>query len=144
MEQNKKGDTGGWVQWSVLVDRLRNEYTKVSGESVPVLASRYLKNALVDGYVDREKKGRKVFYRVTVDGSAFLISRRDQLDDMVRWYETPTGVGLMSFAVAPEGAPLIGETRDEDSFSGVEEVELFMRRIKEKNPNLRSLYLRFG
>ena len=144
MEQNKKGETSGWVQYSVLVDRLSKEYPKLTASSVPVLTSRYLRKAVAEGYVDREKRGRNVFYKVTREGNLFLIGRRDQLDDVMRWFEAPVGVGLMSFAVAPTGSPLIIEDRGgDDSLHGVEHVEEFMRKIKEMNPGLRSMYLRF-
>ena len=50
----------------------------------------------------------------------------------------------MSFAVAPTGSPLIIEGHGEDGYlRGVEHVDDFMRKIKEMNPGLRSMYLRF-
>lgn len=127
-----------------IVNRLRNEYS-VSPGSVPVLTARYLKKAVSPGYVMGEKRGRNVFYRVTESGNSFLINRRDQLDGVMKWYENPVSYGLMSFVVAPRGAHVIGETREEDgTIKGVENIDEFMKEMKEKNPTLRSMFLRFG
>ena len=46
MIQVNRGDSD-WVQFKVLANRLRNEYTRIAYDSVPVLASRYLKNAVI-------------------------------------------------------------------------------------------------
>ena len=144
MEQSNKGDTSGWVRRYVLVNRLKVEYPKLTLESISVLTSRYLKNAVEEGYAEKWKEGNKAFYRVTLEGNLFLISRRDQVDGVMKWHEAMVCAGLMSFAVAPTGSPLIIENHDENvNLNGVELVDEFMRHMKEKNQGLRSLYLRF-
>jgi len=145
MEQNKKGQTGEWIQYGILKNRILVEYPRLTASSVPVLVSRYLKKAVIDGYVEKEKRGRNAFYRITADGGVFLLGRRDQLDDkVVQWHEAGVDFGYMSFAVAPAGSPLIIERHREDgSLHDVEEVDDFMKKIKKKNPGLRSMYLRF-
>jgi len=145
MEQSKKGETDDWIQYGVLVDRILVEYPRLTASSVPVLVSRYLREADSDGYVKRDKRGRNVFYRITSEGTLYMLGRRDQLDNrVIPWYETGVDFGYMSFAVAPTGSPLIIEGHGEEgSLDGVEEVDVFMRKIKEKNPGLRGMYLRF-
>ena len=143
MEQSKKGEIDEWVQWGVLVNRITVEYPALTTESVPVQVSKYLKKAGAEGYVEKEKRGRKVFYRITSEGSVFLLGRRDQLDvNANQWFEAKVKYGYMSFAEAPTGSPLIIEGHT-DSLSGVEIVDEFMQMIKKLNPGLRSLYLRF-
>ena len=139
----KSGDKTGEVQYSNLVKRLAAEYPSISSESVPVLASRYLKMALAEGLVTREKRGRNVFYRPTGRGKSLLARRQDQLDTGRRWFEEEMHYGYMSFALAPKGAPIIGEYRVDESIRGVKEVVEVMKKLKEKNPDLDSIILRF-
>ena len=100
MEQSKKGATDDWVQYGVLVARVLVEYPRLTASSVPVLVSRYLGEAVSDGYVEKEKRGRNVFYRITSEGALFLLGRRDQLDDNVTpWYEAGVDYGYMSYVI---------------------------------------------
>lgn len=143
LEQRKRGETGEWIPNSVLVNRLKNEYPKLTEEVVRVLTSRYINQAVSERYADKEKRGIFSFYRTTRKGRNWLIRNQDLIDDVIKWREEPIPLGLMSYAVAPRGTPIICENREEDVLRGIEDVDEFMKKIKEQNPDLKSLYLRF-
>ena len=67
------------------------------------------------------------------------------LDYEIIWSVTLIGAALMSFALTPWGSPIIADSAHQQGISiqVVDDVEEFMEKIKEKNPLLRSLYLRF-
>jgi DNA-binding PadR family transcriptional regulator len=143
IEQRKRGDMSGRVQYSAIVNRVKKERASSIDASVPVQVSRYLKSAIKEGRVEKEKRGRKVFYWLTTKGKTYLMSSRDLLDSSRKWFEEPMVGAYLSYAMTPPEYGLIRErTYEKETFNGKEEIEELVKAIKEKNPNLESLYIR--
>ena len=142
--RRKKGYEDPRATYTVLLNRVIQENTGLKESSARPQTSRYLKNLGKDGYVVREKIGRNVFYDVTAAGRFYHLTSMDRLDPSRKWVEELLQGCYMSFAVVPPSYGLIHERRDESiELKGKEKLQELVNKIKELNPELDSLYIRF-
>jgi hypothetical protein len=88
-------------------------------------------------------RARQTYYKISKKGSTFLIGKQDLLDDVLIWSESPTNTGLASFAFVPYYDSDSVDKQFAENLWNFDLVEDFMKKMKEKNPMLRSMYLRF-
>jgi len=142
--RRKKGNDDPRPTYTVLLNRVIQENTGLKESSARPQTSKYLKNLKKGGYIVKEKIGRNVFYNVTVEGRVYCLTNMDRLDPSRMWFEEMLQGCYMSFAVVPPGYGIIREKRDESvEFKGKEVIQELVKQLKELNPDLDSLYLRF-
>lgn len=142
--RRKKGYDDPRATYTVLLNRVIQENTGLKESSARPQTSRYLTNLRKAGYIDKEKIGRNVFYDVTAEGRFYCLTNMDMLDPSRKWFEEMLRGCYASFAVVPPCYGIIREKRDESvELRGKEELQQLVNHLKELNPDLDSLYIRF-
>jgi len=143
--REKKGVDDPRVQYTVLLNRVIQENDGLMESSARPQTSRYLNELRENGYVEKEKIGRNVFYDVTARGRFHHLSNRDRLDHSREWFEGALKGFYYSFAVVPSGYGLIQERRShEKELNGKEKLQETVKYLKDRNPYLDSIYVRLS
>jgi DNA-binding PadR family transcriptional regulator len=141
-ERKKKGLEDPRAQYTVLLNRVINENNSLNESSARPQISRYLKRLMKDGFVVKEKIGRKVFYDVTAKGRFEHLSNRDRLDHSREWYEEAYNDCYYSFSITPSKYGLIHERRTRNELKGKDELMDAIQKLRKVNPGLESVYIR--
>jgi DNA-binding MarR family transcriptional regulator len=142
--RRKRGLQDPRAPYTVILNRLILENNGLKESSARPQASRYLKRLGKEGYIFREKKGRNVFYDVTPKGRHMHLNSMDRLNPSRKWGEHQEQGILYSFAMVPASYGLIHERRGESiELKGKEQIMELVNQIKEQNPELDSLIIRF-
>lgn len=144
-ERKKKRIEDPRVQYTVLLNRVIKENNALNESSARPQTSRYLKELKKDGYIEKEKIGRNVFYDVTTKGRFFNSSNRDRLEHSREWFEEALKGCYLSYAIGPSKFGLIQDRKDyNNELKGKEKLHETIKQLKKMNPDLDSIYVRLG
>jgi hypothetical protein len=141
-ERKKRGFVDPRVQFTVLLNRIIKENDDVRETSARPQLAKNLRWLIRDGFIEKEKIGRKVFYDVTAEGKVEYLSNRDKSDPHRKWYEAGITGLYYSYAVTPSDYGLIHERKSHSKLQNIDQLYEAIKQFKEKNPNLESIYLR--